>query len=185
MLAVTRSDSEKVVTPNEVLRKADLVASVNSINVDSAWSQEGSTTSGGAIRLSLDDLRTLTILEGTMTAKYGDITPCSNFVTPNACVLFADMLGDAVVWFALVAADAVAPRETLVLPGLIDMQANGDEGILRNGWVIKLATPVKRNCKKEEGETSSLRDFISRFPDTLSESTVSLQTDNVVSVLCK
>lgn len=182
---MTRNGGVKVVTPDEVLRKADLIASVDSINVDSNWSQEGSTTSGSAIRLSLDDLRTLTILEGTMTANYGDVTPCSNFVTPNACVLFADMLGDAVVWFALVAADTTAPRESLSIPGLIDMQANGDEGILQNGWVIKLATPVKRNCEKEDSETSSLRDFITRFGGAASESMVNLQTDNIVSVVCK
>ena len=59
----------KVVAPTAVLHKADLVASVNNINLDAAWSQDGKVTSGGAARLSLDDLRTLTILEGTMTAE--------------------------------------------------------------------------------------------------------------------
>jgi hypothetical protein len=93
------------------------------------------------------------------------------------------MLGDAVVWFALVPSDALAGREFLTMPGLVDMQANGDEGILRNGWVINLATPVKRECG--DTLTSSLRDFITRFPDQLSKTIVNLTTDNVVSVKCK
>ena len=87
------------------------------------------------------------------------------------------------MWFALVPADVMAGREFLTLPGLVDMQANGDEGILRNGWVVKLATPVKRECS--DVTTSSLRDFITRFSDQLSKTIVNLTTDNVVSVKCK
>lgn len=167
----------------QTLHKIDLVASVNSINTDSAWSQDGGTTHGGAIRLSLDDLRTLIILDGTMVDRYNSSPACIDFVKPNACVLLADMLGDAVIWFALVPADATAGREHVTLPGLVDMQANGDEGILRNGWVVKLATPVKRECA--DVPTSSLRDFITRFPDHLSTSMMNLTTDNVVSVKCQ
>ena len=181
-LLATR-DSSSGISVTQTLRKVDLVASVVSINVDSAWSQDGGVTRGGAIRLSLDDLRVLTVQDGTLTAKYDLMSPCTDFVTPNACVLLADMLGDAVVWFALVPSDAVAGQEFLTLPGLVDMQENGDEGILRNGWVVKLATPVKRECG--DAVTSSLRDFITRFPDQLSKSIVNLTTDNVVSVKCK
>ena len=181
-LLATR-DSSSDISVTQTLRKVDLVASVVSINVDSAWSQDGGVTRGGAIRLSLDDLRVLTVQDGTLTAKYDLMSPCTDFVTPNASVLLADMLGDAVVWFALVPSDAVAGQEFLTLPGLVDMQENGDEGILRNGWVVKLATPVKRECG--DAVTSSLRDFITRFPDQLSKSIVNLTTDNVVSVKCK
>ena len=181
-LLATRGSSSKI-SVTQTLHKIDLVASVNSINVDSAWSQEGGITRGGAMRLSLDDLRVLTVQEGTLAAKYGSITACTDFAKPNACVLLADMLGDAVVWFALVSSDVLASREFLTLPGLVDMQANGDEGILRNGWVVKLATPVKRECG--DAATSSLRDFITRFPDQLSKTIVNLTTDNVVSVKCQ
>ena len=176
-------DSSSEISVTQTLHKVDLVASVNSINVDSGWSEENGVTRGGAMRLSLDDLRVLTVQEGTLTAEYGSTSSCTDFVKTNACVLLADMLGDAVVWFALVPADAIAGREFLTLPGLVDMQANGDEGILRNGWVINLATPVKRECG--DTSTSSLRDFITRFPDQLSKTIVNLTTDNVVSVRCK
>lgn len=173
----------ETITPTDVLHKIDLVASVNSINTDSGWSQEGGLTSSGAMRLSLDDLRVLTVAEGTLVDDYDTVPACTDFTTPNACVLLADMLGEAVVWFALVPADKANGMQFLTLPGLIDMQANGDEGILRNGWVVKLATPVKRECGDKD--TASLRDFITQFPDNLSTSLVNLTTDNVVSVECK
>ena len=182
VLFATR-DSSSEISVTQTLRTVDLVASVNAINVDSGWSQENGVTRGGAMRLSLDDLRVLTVQEGTLAAEYGSTSACTDFVKPNACVLLADMLGDAVVWFALVPSDALAGREFLTLPGLVDMQANGDEGVLRNGWVVKLATPEKRECG--DAVTSSLRDFITRFPDQLSKSLVNLTTDNVVSVKCK
>jgi hypothetical protein len=181
ILTATRNDSS-VVTVAGVRHKIDLVASVNSISADPAWSQENTTTRGGAIQFSLDDLRTVTALEGTLVGSYKDVKACTDFVTPNACVLLADMLGDAIVWFALVASDARNNQEFLTLPGLVDMQANGNEGVLRNGWVVKLATPVKRDC--EATDTSSLRDFITRFPDALSTATLNLITDTVVSVKC-
>lgn len=179
-LDVFTSDSS--ITPDRVLRKIDLVASVNSFSPDAGWSQEGSTTSGGQIQLSLDDLRTLTIFEGTQVDDYVTVPACTDFSTPNACVLLADMLGDAVVWFALVPADSTSGQEFLTLPGLIDMRANGDEGILRNGWVLNLTTGVRRECG--DIDTSSLRDFITRFPDTASTTLVNLITDNVVAVTC-
>ena len=182
VVLATRGTSSNI-SVTQTLHKIDLVAGVNSINVDSAWSQEGNFTTGGAMRVSLDDLRTVTVLSGTMTDDYSSFPACTDFVTPNACVLLADMLGDAVIWFALVPSDEIAGRELLTLPGLVDMQANGGEGILRSGWVVKLATPVKRECG--DTATSSLRDFITRFPDQLSKTIVNLTTDTVVSVKCK
>lgn len=173
VLLATRGSSEISVT--QTLHKIDVVASVNSINVDSAWSQEGGITRGGAMRLSLDDLRVLTVQDGTLTSNYGSILACTDFARPNSCVLLADMLGDAVVWFALVSADAIAGREFLTLPGLVDMQANGGEGILRNGWVVKLATPVKENVViplRRHYVTSSLVFLINSVKQLL----ISLQT---------
>ena len=181
-VAVNLFRDDGSISPDRLLRKVDLVASVNSISVDPGWSQVGDQTSGGQMRLALDDLRTLTIFEGTQVDDYATVTACTDFSTPNACVLLADMLGDAIVWFALVPADASSGQEFLTLPGLIDMRANGDEGVLRNGWVLKLATGVRRECG--DVDTTSLRDFITRFPDTASTALVNLVSDSVVAVNC-
>ena len=182
VLFATR-DSSSEISVTQTLRTVDLVASVNSINVDSGWSQESGVTRGGAMRMSLDDLRVLTVQEGTLATEYGSTSACTDFVKPNACVLLADMLGDAVVWFALVPADTSSGQEFLTLPGLIDMRDNGNEGVLRNGWVLNLTNGVRRECG--DVDTSSLRDFITRFPDQLSKTIMNLTTDNVVSVKCK
>ena len=168
--------------PERVLRKVDLVASVNAIDDAEGWSQAGGRTSGATVSLALDDLRTVVIHEQTLVDDYSTVPACEDFTTPNACVLLADMLGDAVVWFALVPADAASGREFLTLPGLIDMQANGDEGILRNGWVVNLANGVRRECG--DVDTTSLRDFITRFPDSASTSIVDMTADQVVTVRC-
>ncbi len=181
-VAVATRGGSTVIAPHTQHRKVDLIANVNTINVDTNWSESGATTSGGAMRLTLDDLRVLTITEGTMVDNYSLVPACTDFNTPHACVLLADMLGDAVIWFALVPADKTSGQEFLTLPGLVDMQANGDEGVLANNWVINLATPVKRECG--DTDTSSLRDFITRFPNEASTSTVNLTTDNIVSVTC-
>ena len=170
------------ISPDRVLRKIDLVASVNSIEQDANWSQDGPRTSGGQIQLALDDLRTVTIFESTLVDDYVTVPTCTDFVTPNACVLLADMLGDAVVWFALIPADTSSGQEFLTLPGLIDMRDNGNEGVLRNGWVLNLTNGVRRECG--DLDTTSLRDFITRFPDTQSTTLVNMITDNVVAVSC-
>jgi hypothetical protein len=175
-------NNNSVSVATDVRHSVDLVASVNTVTADVNWKQDG-VTSGAVAQLSLDDTRVLTIPEGTLVDDYDAMAKCEDFTTPNACVLLADMLGDAVVWFALVPADKVAGMQTLTLPGLVDMQSNGDEGILRNGWIVKLATPVKRICEKTE--TTSLRDFITQFPHDASSSIVNLTTDNVVTVTCK
>lgn len=180
--AMTMLGGNDAPTPSGTRHKIDLVANVTSINTDVGWKQQGKVTTGGSMRLSLDDLRVITIAESTMVDDYSMMPACTDFVTPDACVLLADMLGEAVIWFALVPADKVSGTEFLTLPGLVDMQANGDEGILRNGWIVKLATPVKRECG--DTDTASLRDFITRFPDTASKSIVSLTTDNVTRVVC-
>lgn len=181
-VAVATRGGSTVIVSKAVQNNIDLIASVNNVNVDSTWSQNNRVTSGGAVRLTLDDLRVFTIPDGTMVDNYSSLPPCTDFTTPNACVFLADMLGDAVVWFALIPADKSNDLKFLTLPGLIDMQDNGNEGVLKNNWVVPLATPVKRLCP--DAETATLRDFINRFPDTKSTSVVNLVTDSIVSVTC-
>ena len=161
--------------------RVDLVAVVESVSVDTGWSMDGGRTVKVA-RFSLDDTRILTLSEGTLVAAHGDVPVCTDLATPRACVLLADMLGQAVVRFALVPANTATPSATLELPGMVDMQANGDEGVLANGWVLRLATPTKRQCA--DTPTSNLRDFITRFPGAAARSTVDLVNDEIVRVEC-
>lgn len=164
-----------------VLHRIDLVAAVDYVTADPGWSFEGPVTVGTA-RLTLDDLRTLTLAPGTNVADH-DIAPrCTDLTSRRACVLLADMLGEAVVWFALVPAHGRNPETELELPGIVDMRENGDVGVFRNGWVIPLASPTKRVC--EGTDTAHLRDFITRFPGDRARSIVDLRTDRIVRVEC-
>lgn len=170
-----------VVPDAATLRPIDTFAVAESVNLDAGWSVSGGETTA-AMRIGLDDLRTLTIPARTM-AHAGDLVPsCSSFEVAQSCVFLADMLGEAVVWFALVPADRVRGTERLTLPGLVDMRSNGDDGVLENGWVVPLASPVTRDCG--DLDTSNLREFIVRFGGDGSRSIVDLVRDEVVRVQC-
>lgn len=181
VLALRSVTQKTTVATGPMQHRIDLVANVEAITTDAGWKMDGGRTRGAA-RFSLDDLRTLTVPDGTNVAGYDIMPPCADLVTQRACVLLADMLGEAVVWFALVPADAIAPNSELVMPGFTDMQANGDEAVFANGWVLRLATPTKRVCA--DTDTSSLRDFITRFDGDKARSIVDLTTDRIVRVEC-
>lgn len=169
--------------PTDVVnqRRVNLFAVVESLTADLGWEvQSGKTTA--TMRLTLDDGRTLTVPDGTLVDDGSMLPFCTDYVTPKACVLMADMLGQSVVWFTLVPADSQDGDSVLTLPGLVDMQENGDEGVFRNGLVIRLATPVTRECSTMS--TTSLRDFINRFPDSASNSYVNLLSDQIDKVVC-
>lgn len=178
LASVTRSNK---LSNGPTAHRIDLFANVTSINVDSGWSDAGGITKG-AMRIVLDDLRTLTIPEGTMVDNYSSVQKCTDFATTGACDLVADMLGEGVVWFALVKADTTNSATQLTLPGLVDMTDNGSIGVLANGWQMKLVNGVKRTCK--DTDTSTLREFITKFPDTKSSTIVNLTKDAVTEVRC-
>lgn len=164
------------------LHRIDMFAVVKSITSDSGWAMTNGITSGGAVRMNLDDGRTLVIPEGTYVDTSPPTTACVDLAKMNSCVIAADMLGDAVVWFSLVATDSANKMQQLTLPGLVDMEKGGDWGILDAGWIVKLATPTVRDCA--DSETTSLRDFINRFPNDLGSSIVNLRLDEITKVRC-
>lgn len=149
-------------------------ASVSTIQVDPEWSiVDGSTVASA--RLALDDGGTLFIADGTP----GEIE-CTDYSTPKACVLLAEMLGDGVVWFALVPSTGEEPLTRLPLPAIVDMLNDGDDAVLENGWIVPLATPTKRVC---DTATASLRDFIEKFEGRMDVS-LNLLTDEIDVVRC-
>ncbi|MCE2854199.1 MAG: hypothetical protein LW606_00675 [Ilumatobacteraceae bacterium] len=161
--------------------KVDLIGRVTSAVATQEWSSVGEVTTG-LMTVTLSSGRVVNIVSGTLVGASGDVGKCDPSFVTEKCVLLADMLGDAVVWFVFVKADEVAPDSTLVLPGLVDMRENGDFGVLPNGWQVPLATPVKRTC--DSAPTVSLRDFINRYAGAGSSSVMSLETQAVVEVVC-
>jgi hypothetical protein len=158
-----------------IRHRIELVAVVASAQASENWGVIDGRTVGEA-NLALDDGRMVTIASSTA----GEIS-CADLTTSNACVLLADVLGPAVVWFALVAADAKDGQSVLTLPALVDMLDGGDLGVTSNGWVVPLTTGVTRTC---DVETVSLRDFINKFSPSSSVTILDLLRDEVTEVVC-
>ena len=159
---------------SKVIHFVNYTASVNTVQAETGWTMTQGVSRSTA-RLALDDARTVLIAEGTP----GDIS-CTDFSTPNACVLIAELLGDAVVWFALAPATTESLLTRLALPPIVDMLNGGDFAVLSNGWVIPLATPTKRSCSTP---TLSLRDFMNKFGNEMNVS-LNLSADKIDVVTC-
>lgn len=156
-------------------RSIEMIAVASSIVADDGWTTRDGATVGSAT-VSLDDGRIVSIPNGTP----GEIS-CADLVASSACVMLADTLGSAVVWFTLVDADPSRAGRYLTLPGLVDMREAGDLGVLANGWVIRLATPTERTCETDPG---NLRDFIDAYGGDGSQSVLDLIGDQIVEVTC-
>lgn len=164
------------VTGEPIPHRVELVAVVTAAQAPENWAVVDGKTVGEAT-LALDDGRSVTITGNTI----GEIS-CTDLSSPNSCVLLADVLGPAVVWFALVPADERNGDEVLTLPALVDMLDGGDLGVTSNGWVVRLTTGVERTC---DTETVSLRDFINKFSPDSSVTILDLLRDEVTEVVCR
>ena len=158
------------------VRRVEVIASVMSIDASEAFDVIDGITVGSAV-LTLDDGRNITITRATP----GEID-CADRATAASCVLLADMLGDGIIWYALVNSDGPAAR-LLALPTLIDMEDGGDIGVLANGWRVPLANGVIRTCAGEP-RSSTLRAFIESYSETGIRSMLDLDRDEVVEVIC-
>lgn len=157
-------------------RNVDTTASVMTWEGAETWTTVDGRSVGTATLL-LDDGRRVSITDGTP----GEAS-CSDRNTPAACVLLADTLGPAVVWFAVVAADDPESR-VLTLPTLVDMVDDGDRGVLANDWVVPLTNGVVRTCAGEE-TTRTLRQFIERYASRGIRTLLDVDRDEVVEVVC-
>jgi hypothetical protein len=171
---VTRSDprSDQVIAaptaPTE--RHIDFVAQVASVNGGPGFAmQHGHTT--GQLQLGIDGTRTMVVQPDTP----GEIT-CADLTTVGKCVVAADLLGDAVLWFALIPAE---PRPSVTLPGIAQLRADNMVE-LTNGWVLERAPTVDLNCTDD---VASLTEFVRRFKTT-STATFSFDTQQIVRATC-
>jgi len=120
------------------------------------------------------------ILDATRRMEIAADTPaeitCGKMGEIGQCAVAAQLLGDAVVWFALVPA---LPRNTLVLPGIKELRAD-NVVLLYNGWLVKRSAIVERIC---DTETDSLGEFMDTFGDQAS-ATYNFDTNQISRVTC-
>lgn len=125
----------------------------------------------GSADVIIDGQRTMHLVPGTP----GQID-CPEYKEIGRCVVVADLLGDAVVWFDLV---PVQPAYKVNAAPIVDIL---DDGVVRlaSGWLIGTANPVDRRCKQETG---SLREFISDYgPESIT--IIDVATQQVAAVVC-
>lgn len=102
--------------------------------------------------LVIDGQRRLRVVAGTPGETYCDVHQA-----PGSCAVVADLLGEGVVWFALIPNGA---GTTIELPA-IDVLDDG-RATLVNGWRLPFAPVLDRRCRDERNddvEFSSYREF--------------------------
>jgi hypothetical protein len=129
----------------------------------------GVTTSD--LSLQLDGTRTMVIKAGTP----GEID-CPTLTQAAQCTVAADLLGDAVLWFALVPG---APGPAISLPAVTRV-LDAPWVQLANGWAVRRASIVERSCAED---TSSLGDFIRTYGEE-ARSTFNFEQQEIVKVIC-
>ncbi|MCU1394737.1 MAG: hypothetical protein JWM34_3165 [Ilumatobacteraceae bacterium] len=137
--------------PNgQVARNVQFVSLVYAVQVPTTFTLDDGVVKG-QVDFILDGQRTMHIYTGTP----GEIT-CPDYSGVAQCVVLADLLGDAVVWFALV---PVQPGSKVIAPPIVALPGDGIAE-LENGWRVPMEDVVDRSCPQE---TASLTDFIREF----------------------
>jgi hypothetical protein len=171
--AILTDDSsiEAVIEPEVIERRIDLIEPIQSATRSPDFRVTRSGVTSGFLDLTLDAERSVRIVPGT----YGEIS-CDELDGTNRCAVLADMLGEAVVWFAIV---PQAPRATVELPPIIEL-VDG-RAVFESGWRIPYAPVIERDCEGEDIPTFS--DFLRRFgPDSVT--IVDLEARQVTTVRC-
>lgn len=169
--ALDRADrSANVVALQQTERQIDLVHWVYLATPGDGFAVRGGVTTAD-VALQIDGTRTMVVKQGTP----GEIT-CPDIEAPGTCTVAADLLGDAVLWFALIEG---SPETTIELPAVTELLGGGKLR-LSNNWVVNHAPKVERSCP---ADTSSLTDFINTFGDAAT-STFDFESQRVVKVTC-
>jgi hypothetical protein len=127
--------------------------------------------------LFVDAQRLVRLVAGTPGESYCDVTG-----PPASCAIVADLLGEGVVWFALV---PMGSPGTVELPA-IDVLEDG-RAVLVNGWVLPYAPILDRRCESGQGddeEFSSYRELRDALDDDFT-SIYSIEERRIVAVECR
>ena len=158
------------------LRKIDLVEQVfSSRNIDFSLTSQG--LAANDTNLVIDGARSLRIVSGTPGANH-----CPRFPEIGECAVLADLIGEAVVWFALV---PMGVNRTVGLPAIDTL----DDGLanLVNGWQVPYASVLDRRCEGRNGGEEvfdSYREFRAVFVDNFT-SIFSLDQRKLSAVECR
>ena len=172
--AVFASDDDlaAVVAPEVEPRRVDLIASVASVDTSDDFAVRFDGTTVGFIDFTFTDDRVMRAAPGTAADIDCDITVARG----SRCAVFADLLGEAVIWFGL---RERVDDERVELPAIVDLQDG--YAVFENGWEIGYPPVIERSCRDED--IVSFGDFLRRFGDD-SISTIDIETEQVVAARC-
>jgi hypothetical protein len=131
------------------VHRIDLVEQVFSSRTP-GFRLDGDGLAASNTELIIDGSRSLFIVAGTPGENH-----CPEFGEIGACAVVADLLGEAVVWFALVPMGA---NRTVRMPA-IDVL---DDGLARlvGGWELPYAPILDRRCRDEFESYRQFRDVL-------------------------
>lgn len=173
--AIDGGDDEGEGSSTGELHRIDLVEQVfSSRNVRFDVDTTGVATAD--TDLIIDGSRQLRVVAGTP-----GVNLCPEFGAVGACAVVADLLGEAVVWFALV---PMGVDRTVPLPAIDTL----DDGYatLVNGWQMPYAPILDRRCGV--GESAEAFDSYRQFRAVLGDNFTSvydLEDRRLTAVLCR
>lgn len=168
---VDDEELQAVLEPEVQVHRIDLISAVLFTESSDDFEIRRNGITRGVLDFVLDEQRVLRVAPGTS----GQID-CDELDEVDRCVLFADLLGEAVVWFAVL---PKAPRETVELPPILDLEDG--YALFENGWQIPYPPVIERVCDDED--IVNFSDFLRRFGPG-STSVVDLETQMVTRVRC-
>jgi hypothetical protein len=127
----------EVAEAGPTVRRIDLVSLVFSVSAEGFAMEDGRSV--GTLDLVLDARRTVHVVPGT----YGEVT-CEALDEVGSCAVVADLLGDAVVWFAVM---PVLPGGDVAMPAIVSLDS--DLATLDNGWQVPYAPRLRRTCSRD------------------------------------
>ena len=174
LLQLTKDDgaaaAPKPVQTRTQERRIDLIAPVFLVQADPATSIVNGVTTG-RIQIRVDGFRYMNIQPGTPGEDR-----CAALSELASCVVAVDLLGEAVLWFSLLPAE---PRNEVTLPAVVELRDNS-LALLSNGWLVKHADVVSRNCDEDVASFSA---FVRDHAEG-STTTFSLDQQQITSVTC-
>lgn len=170
--AVVVDDDEltAVSVDESIVRRVDLISSVFFAEGSDDFEIGPDGLTVGFVDFTLENRRIMRVAPGTP----GDIQ--CDLKALNRCVVFADLLGEAVVWFGV---RPKVDREQVELSAILDLQDG--YALFDNGWQIPYAPVIDRSCRNED--IVSFSDFLRRFGPR-SITTVDVATKQVTAVRC-
>src|SRR4051794_33689816 len=164
------SDNVIAASGGPVTRTIDFVSQVFSFTGDAGFAVDRGKTNG-QLQLVIDGSRTMVIQPDTP----GEIE-CGRLAEIGQCVVLADLLGDAVLWFAIVPFEQ---SQSVTLPGIAKLDdLNVVE--LTNGWVLHRSAVVDIDCIDD---VSSLTEFVRRYGHE-STTTFNIDRQQIVKTTC-